>query len=173
MLLLSSSILIVIAVHDVFLACTQQCRPRPYRWRIIAAAATGRRRLNLHFPLCRPRSPLPSVRSAARAATGLHLHTFRYVAGSATKAASLNPRLASDGRRQEGRKVEHGENEEGRERGKVVIRGSKLWPAELHEGAEERERAATILPAFLPSFLFSGIMPFIAQRPSRWPWWAP
>ena len=62
------------------------------------------------------------------------------------------------------------------ERGKVVIRGSKLWPAELHEGAKERERGelvGTILPAFLPSFLFSGIMPFKAQRRPRWPWWAP
>ena len=51
MLLLSSSILIVIAVHDVFLACTQA--------RTVAAAAAAvpvenyrcrRRRLNLHFP---------------------------------------------------------------------------------------------------------------------------
>ena len=33
-----------------------------------------------------------------------------------------------------------GENEGESERGKVVIRGSKLWPAELHEGAKERVR---------------------------------
>ena len=37
----------------------------------------------------------------------------------------------------------------------MVIRGSKLWPAELHEEREREsgELVGTILTAFLPSFL--------------------